>query len=535
MAEIRVPIARWAERGRKVWNSVSDSALAALSPRRATMRAHLRRMNGDYDYRETFLTLMRARGYKSAKSGGQHGPWLGSTGSADAEISHDLPAMRSRLRELDRDDPIASGLVGTFVKNVIGKGMRPQARTKDPEKNARIEAVWKARKDNLSQADDATHNETQEMLFARVLEDGDVLRNIVKLKPSDPVWFETIEGDRLVTPLNKVGKLKNGNEIRDGVEKDPQGRPVRYHILNHHPGDTVLRVDGNSATAFTTIEKQFIRHLKFMGRPGQTRGVPFMHAILQDLRDLDLLILASLKRVQIAACLSVFIKSSGEMPDMLDVTAEQHGYALDQTIEPGMMFKLYPDEEIQTLVPNFPTPELAPFIIMLARRIGAALGVSWQIVLKDFGDSTYSSARTDLLESRITYTVMQNWFAEKYLNWEWMVVLQDARLNGDKRLSDVTDEELGMVQWIAQGWKWVDPLKEAKATEVELNAGITTHQKVAAERGDEWEEILVMNLEYEKREIELRAEMGLPPKTPPSDEDKTRKLLESAFPDKEDD
>lgn len=490
-------------------------------------------MNGDYDYRETFLTLMRARGYKSAKDGGQHGPWLGSTGSADAEISHDLPGMRSRMRELDRDDPIASGLVGTFVKNVIGKGMRPQARTKDPKKNARIEAVWKSRKDNLSQADDATHNETQQMLFERVLEDGDVLRNTVKLKPFEPVWFETVEGDRLVTPLDRVGKLDNGNEVRDGVEKDPQGRPVRYHILKHHPGDTFLRLAGKS-TEFNVVEKQFIKHLKFIGRPGQTRGVPFQHAIIQDLRDLDLLILASLKRVQIAACLSVFIKGSGSLPEILDATANEHGYALDQTIEPGMIFKLYPDEEIQTLVPNFPTPELAPFIIMLARRIGAALGVSWQIVLKDFGDSTYSSARTDLLESRITYTVMQNWFAEKYLNWEWMIVLQDARLNGDERLADVTDEELGMVQWIAQGWKWVDPLKEAKATTEELNAGITTHQKVAAERGDEWEEILIMNLEYEKREMELRKEMKLPEKSQSADEDNTRRLIESAFDDRED-
>ena len=74
---------------------------------------------------------------------------------------------------------------------------------------------------------------------------------------------------------------------------------------------------------FYRVEAERVYHLHQIERPGQSRGVPLLHAVLQDLHDLDLLLLASLKRVQIAACLSVFVTSPQAMEDLLDVTAEK--------------------------------------------------------------------------------------------------------------------------------------------------------------------------------------------------------------------
>jgi hypothetical protein len=144
---------------------------------------------------------------------------------------------------------------------------------------------------------------------------------------------------------------------------------------------------------------------------------------------------------------------------------------------------------------------------MLCRRIGAALGVSWQIVLKDFSASTYSSARTDLLEARQTYVYFQKWFIEKYLDWQWFAVMEDARLNGE--LPGITPEEIEMVTWIPNGWRWVDPEKEAKGVQIELEIGITSLRDVCASQGKDWEEVMRQRLVEEKREKELRKEMGL--------------------------
>jgi len=494
---------------RKAWDGAVDAALLAVSPQRAQVRRHFRRMDADADYRESVLLALRVRGYRAAHESGSKTPWANAVRSADGEILGDLVRLRNRSRELNRDDSIGSGITNTFVNNVIGTGMRPQARTGDPKKNERLEAVWKEREDELSPVDVLSHGEAQRLLFRKVLEDGDVLRKAVYGR-DEPVWFETIEADRLATPQTKAGR---DGSFRDGVERGRDGRPVRYWIVKAHPGDGIAAV-GASEQDFLPIEPEFVRHLKVTERPGQSRGVPLFHAILQDVRDLDLLILASLKRTQIAACLAAFITSPQGAADVLEATATKYGYKMDQALEPGMMFKLYPEETVETLVPNFPTPELVPFVILLARRIGAALGISWQIVLKDFSDSTYSSARSDLLEARRTFEVYQQWFIKKCLAWEWRVVLEEARLRGDVRLNDVSDEELGAVQWTPNGWQWVDPLKEAQAVEIELDIGTTTLRDVAASKGRDWEELLEQRLREEAREAELRKDLKLPARTP---------------------
>jgi lambda family phage portal protein len=474
-----------------------DGAIAVVSPRRAVRRAHYRRMDKDPDYREMMTAVLRARGYRAAKSGDTVTPWIGSGRSADAEILTDLPTLRNRSREVARDDPVASGLIWTFVRNVIGTGLRPQARTDDPEKNKRIEAVFRSRMNDLSPADNLPHGLSQALKFRRVIEDGEMLVKLSKRSAGEPVIFEHIEADRLATPMD-IGARRTEGEIRDGVEKDRNGIPVAYWIAKRHPGDTFSLATARR-TDFERVEPRAIKHLRIIERPGQTRGVPMFHAILQDLRDLDLLLLASLKRVQIAACLAVFIKSEGDVEEVLEGTAKKEGYVLDQRLEPGMIFKLPLNDDVSTLLPNFPTPEFESFVIMIARRIGAALGVSWQIVLKDFVKSTYSSARTDLLEARQAYTFLQRWFIDSYLVWEWRQVLEDARLRGDPRMAGVTDEDIDRVQWIPNGWRWVDPVKEVMAIKTALELGLTTLQDECARLGKDWEEVV------EQRRIEREA------------------------------
>ena len=483
-----------------------DSVVRAFSPRRAAMRVHFRRFDRDDDYRNTWIGMMHARGYRAAKGSDGKTPWLGGSRSADAEILNDLPAMRNRSRELNRDDPIASGLTGTFVRNIIGTGLRPQAMTTEPAKNTTMEAVWAERKDQLYPADNLTLAEAQAMLMEAVLSDGEIWDKQTTPRGGGPLFFEAIEADRVATPPNKFTTSPRGNQVRDGIVKNRLGKPVAYWIRKRHPGDVNQIATVGDANAFRRVSAATCKHLKMTRRPGQSRGVPIFHAMLQDLRDLDLLLIASIKRVQIAACLAVFIKSSANIEDMLGVTAQKEGYKLDQDIEPGMIFKLFPNESIETLIPNFPTPELGPFIIMIARRIGAALGVSWQVVLKDFSDSTYSSARTDLLETRPVYTIFRKWFTDKHSDWQWVAVMEDERLRNPARMRGITDADMRAVKWVGDGWTWIDPVKEAKAIEIELGTGISVLEEIWIARGKDpdqmWERL--------KRDNEKREEVGLP-------------------------
>jgi len=381
-----------------------------------------------------------------------------------------------------------------------------------------MDSLWRERRDELFRAEGLPFAAAQRIVAGKRFEDGEIFVKMVKTSPLDPVWFELVEADRVRTPLDASPADPQGS-IRAGVEKDRNGIRVAYWVSKNHPGDTTLHnTTGNKPFAiplgsedFDRVPAEMVWHSRRQSRPGQSRGEPVMHAVLQDIHDLDLLLLASLKRVQISACLAVFLKSPASMPQMLDVTAEKYGYQLDTDIEPGMIFKLQPGEEIETLVPNFPVPGLESFVFMLARRIGAALGLSWQTVLNDWSQSNYSSARTQILEERLVWAIEQNELID-CLRWIWEQVHLDAALRGDSRSRGVSVEDIRSVQAITPAKPWIDPQKEAAATQLKLEMGLTTLQREAACLGEDWEELLMQRLLEEKREKEMREELGLGPK-----------------------
>jgi len=499
------------------------SALELVSPKRAAFARHFHRLDHDADYRDAALLGLRLRGYKSAHSGKTTTPW-GDDGlkSADGEVIADREKLIGRSRQAVRDDPIAKGLISTtFPENVVGTGITSQS-TAEAAAAKEIEAVWSDRKDMLFPAEAVPFECVQDLAYKKMLEDGDVF---VKRSytPSGELFFELIEADRVLTPLDAQPADSEG-VIRDGIERDRYGRIVAAYVSSSHPGDVAIPfVKGKRPTFVSRSLDDFDRvpfdqlyHLKLVDRPGQSRGIPFLTQVLQDLHDLDLLILAVLKRTQIAACLAAFIETSQELPDLLDVTGEKYGYQLDQDLIPGMIFKLYPGEKVSTLSPNFPIGDFKELVILLARRIGAALGVSWQIVLKDFSGANYSSARTDLLEARMIYRRHQA-MVISLSDWIRRATLEDSWLRGDPRISSLTPDELCMSTWIPPGWQWVDPQKEAAAAKIELEIGLTCLRDLAAQRGKDWEDLVRQRLAEEVREKELREELGLGPAAGPMD------------------
>lgn len=463
-------------------------ALRIVSPRRAALRAHFARMADDREYSQTVFALMNARGYKAAENGRNSGTWLGGSGSGDAELSGNLQAMRNRSRELDRDDSIASGIYATMTQNIVGRELRPQAKTGDREKNRRLESIWRDRKRWLFPAEGISVGRVQRRVCHRKMVDGDVFIKPAKASAEEPVWFEVVEGDRVQTPFDATPAA--GNRIQDGIEKDQYGRPVAAYILRRHPGDNVLPGQAGGIRDYATVPAGMYWQSLRGERGGLTRGEPLLHSILQDVRDLDTLMLAAMKRMQIAACLALFIESEVPIDEMFDATAQKYGFRLDQDIEPGMIYKLFPGEKASSFTPNLQVPELERFVISLASRIGAAIGMTWQYVLKDFHSDTYSSARTAQLACEPTWDSEQKDLCDDLWTPVWNAVMQDARLRGDARLAGISDEDIATVTWQGDGRKWVDPEGQANAKQIARRLGIETFAQQCAEIGKDWEENL---------------------------------------------
>jgi len=510
-------VAEW-ERG-TLLERAADAVVGVFSSKARARRVHAR-LCRDPEYRKAAELTLRAMGYarreyKAASSGPSKTPWLGAVaGDADSQISGSAETLRQRHRALYRDDSIGGGVIRLLARNVIGTSLRPQSRITnakgdpDREKSRKVEAVWGELSKRLHPADGwASPAQHQHTVYTSLQTDGDVL-----IKPAamagEPVWLETVEAERIATPAG--AKVQTGHRISDGVEKDALGRVVAYWVMKTHPGSHAMPALSRS-DAFERVPVGSCKLLRRGAlRPGQSRAVGVLHACAQDIHDLDLLLLAALKRWQVAACLAVFITSSEDTSDLLEVTAQDFGYQLQQRLEPGMFFKLFPGEQVSTLSPNLPVGELDPLVWIFARRIGASVGVSPQAILHAWAGISYSGARTIFIEDERTYAPERTAFADGLLSWEWEVALTDAKLRGDPRLRDVTVEEIRQVQWIGDGRKWVDPAKEAAAVQTKLSAGLTTLQIECARLGLDWEDVL----RQQAVERALMAELGLSQEAP---------------------
>ena len=495
------------------------SAVTTVSPRRGAFVDHFARMHYERDYRDGVLLAMRSNyGYKHAEQGDGKTPFRSGRGifsrSADAQILTGLHHRRLRefARELVRDDAVACGLAASWVRNVVGTGITDRSATGDDATDDAIDAEWGALKDDLFPAERITWAEAQRILVRRLFVDGDVFV-IRSMRPDGRIGFELVEGDRVRTPLDAGQVIAPDGYVREGVERDKAGRILAYWVARQHPGDQVVTgsvgkipVPPLSAVDFVRVPADDCYHLKGPGRPGESRTPSALHAVIQDLRDLDLLVVAVLKRIQMAACFAMFIETSNAIPDLVAATARKYHYQISQDLVPGMIYILRPGERAVFSNPNFPLPDVDKFVQALARRIGAALGISWQIVLADFSQANFASQRADKLEAEATFAIPQQRVID-CIAWIRRVALEDATLRPGGLMVDAAD--LAQVAWIPPRKKWVDPEKQAKADKLDVEAGFACKRDKVAERGGDWQEVTRQCLREERFELDERSALGL--------------------------
>ena len=69
-----------------------------------------------------------------------------------------------------------------------------------------------------------------------------------------------------------------------GVEINPFGKPIKYHILKTHPHDDFKSMETYSRDRYNIIPAEEIIHFYHQERPNQTRGVPPLSSCLKSLK-----------------------------------------------------------------------------------------------------------------------------------------------------------------------------------------------------------------------------------------------------------
>ncbi|MCA2991045.1 phage portal protein, partial [Gemmatimonas sp.] len=175
--------------------------------------------------------------------------WLPGLGSADQDTLGDLPALRARTRDLERNAPLATGALLTRLDNVVGGGLMPTPQI-DREYLGLSEeeaATWQRDAMRIVRAvaftkrfDVAGRNsfgQMQRLALRSVLSGGDAfaLRRYVP-RPGDvlALKIQLLEADRVGNPPGQM----NGPQLRDGVQLDQFGAAVGYYIASHHPSES---------------------------------------------------------------------------------------------------------------------------------------------------------------------------------------------------------------------------------------------------------------------------------------------------------
>ncbi len=451
------------------------------------------------------------------------------SGSADYDTNHDLPTLRDRSRDLVRNNPIATGSIHTAVQNVVGTGLRLNARIdidmlgidKDEAKifESRAERGFKVWMKECDIERTLNFLEMQDLIFRSSLENGDCVVIMPYKQRSNEAFglkLQLIESDRLSNPNNQIdGKYKD-NDISGGVELDSDGAPIAYHIMTTHPGE-YLKATTRKWLRYPTMTssgRRSILHLFRKLRVGQHRGVPYLAPIIEPLKQLERYTDAELMAAVISGMFTIFIESeSGEGFNDSPTTGITGTTPAAETTEDenvkldyGAIVNLTKDEKISFADPKRPNDKFDPFFLAIMRQVGMALEIPYEVLIKQYTTS-YTAARAAIIDSLKFYMSRRAWLVHGFCNPVYEAWMTEAVARGylyaPGFLNDpfIRQAYLG-AQWIGPTHGSVDPVKDVRAAEKRIELTLTTtSEECAAMTGGDWDQ-KVPQIQREKEIID---------------------------------
>ncbi len=472
--------------------------------------------------------------------------WDVSMGSADADTLPHIDPLRWQARDLDRNNPLASGALDTIVDNVVATGLRPQSsvdrtilgisEAEASAKQTEIERffyLWAGSRDG-DVTRYATFWEQQALVLINTMLSGDIF-TVRRYKKRRGSIFGTctqlVEADRCQTPAEKQAV---DSRVFGGVQIDADGEAVRYHFLREHPGDAFLRRslkygpnDYTELPAYDSNGVPVVLHHFVRRRPDQRRGVSLFAPVMEQFKQLGRYTEAELTAAVVSGMFSVFVKTPaptgggilpGTIPGQVGGTNFTPAGTGLTKLQSGMIVDLAPGEDVEFANPNRPNTAFDPFTASVLKHIGVGLGLPHEVLVKHF-TSSYSASRAAIMEAWKAFRRRRQWLVAGHCQpiYEWVV--SEAVALGYVDLPGFFDDPLRRAAWLGATWRGapmgqLDPLKEAKAARewLSIPGALTIQQMTAEQFGTDYED----NLAQTGRERTQIAALPPDPLAPPA-------------------
>lgn len=456
--------------------------------------------------------------------------WTPGLPSADAALLDEAPTLASRAQDLERNHGIAAGMVRTNVDNIVGTGLRLNARpdwralgwTKERADawSRDVESKWRsfANVPEFDAARQLTFGGMTVLQMRSVVINGEAL-GLPQWLPGRPgaKWstaVQAIDPARLSNPIGTV----SGARLRNGVEINDFEEPIAYHIRRSHPFDVYSGLSGDMTwervPARTSFGRLRVLHMYEKLTPGQSRGRSMLASVMGAFRMLDHYQRIELQTAVVNSMIAAFIETPLKADEIADLFGSDKAYMASRAgwevkLEGAGVIPLHPGDKLSPFTPTRPNSAYSAFVEAILRYIGTGLNMPYELLMKDFSKTTYSSARAAMLEAWRYFTAMREWLATSWCSPVYALWLEEAVRRGEVEAPgfDANRAAYCAAEWIGPGRGWVDPMKEAQAAGERMRNGVSTLAREAAEQGQHWEEVL----QQRATENAMAEELGLPP------------------------
>lgn len=456
--------------------------------------------------------------------------WQPNLTSADQEMDGETDTIAARAYDLERNHGVASGAVRTAVDNIVGTGLRLAAkpdyvalgRTKEwADAWAKVvEAKWRtfANSKDFDAARDLTFGGMTVMQIRTAFLSGDAIALALWLperQRQGAKWATTLQAidpARLANP----GNVLSSKSLRNGVEISEYGEKIAYHIRKSHPGEAYMIGEDarfERVPARTAFGRRKVVHLYEKLRPGQSRGKSILTSVMASFRMLDHYQRMELQTAVVNSMIAAFIETPMRGEDIAELFGGAKEYVearngWDVKLEGASVIPLYPGDKLNAFTPTRPSSAYSSFVENVLRAIGAGINMPYELLMKDFSKTTYSSARAALLEAWRYFMGMREWLSTNWCDPVYELWLEEAINAGEIDAPDFYENRAAYLRckWIGPGRGWIDPLKEAQAATERMKSGLSTLEHEISEiQGADWEEML----DQRAREREYALELGL--------------------------
>ncbi|MCK9362125.1 MAG: phage portal protein [Syntrophales bacterium] len=437
--------------------------------------------------------------YEGSATGRRMSTWGTNTAGPSASLYGSLNRLRSRTRELIRNNPLIQGASIDNTANAISSGIFPRWDMEDKILKKDIQDLWKEFVKTADYYGVSSLYGIQALEWQGLLDAGEMLCRKIPRSASlglpVPLQFQLLEADHLDETYNTVSP--SGNEIRMGIEINRDNQRVAYWIWSEHPGESYITQ--RAIAQRVSIPAYDIEHIYLPIRAGQMRGRPWMSAIIVKCHEYDQYDDAELVRKKGAAMFGGYFEEEGGLPAGDPSAFFGRSTTTDDAnreiapLEPGSWLRLPRGVKVNYSKPADVGENYDVYNKQQLRQISRGIpGETYEQLTGDLSGVNYSSIRAGSLSARrIIEFLQREVMIFKSCQSKAAAFMDAAVISGILPIRDYYDNrgKYLKIDWRPDGWPWVDPVKDQLADQMAVRNGFKSRSAIIAKSGGDAETV----------------------------------------------